>query len=117
MGQYAVALFRYQTHSRKVVTLRTGVVLNAERYTDRGRVTRIGLTQNRSLCIGQRDTHVGQITISDVLSAVRPPVSAGDGGDSPLVKNRTQSDHGVFVVERWKEGMKGIGRLSAVVLI
>jgi len=83
------------THSRKVVARGAGVVLDAERYTDSGRGTRVWLSQNRGLGRGQGDIHVGQVALSDVLVATRPPVPAGDGGDSPSAKNVTQSDHDV----------------------
>jgi hypothetical protein len=39
-------------HSREVVILRTGVVFNTERHPDGG-VTRVWLSQNRDLSVGQ----------------------------------------------------------------
>jgi len=80
-------------------------VLDPERYTDGGWVARIGLSQNGELSVGQRDVRARQIAICD-LSAVRPPVSAGDGGDSPLVKNGSNCDH-VFVRSRARDGRRG----------
>ena len=75
MNQHTIAFHVFVmrivlTDSRKVVATGAGVVLNAERHTDSGRVTRVGLSQNRGLSIGQRDTHVGQVAVSDVLLAI-----------------------------------------------
>ena len=75
-----------EIHSRIVVVLRAGVVLNAKRYAYGGRVTRVWLSQNSELRIGQRDMRVRKIAVADILIVDRAPVSAGDGGDSPLVE-------------------------------
>ena len=45
--------------------------------------------------------------MAEGLPAVRAPVSAGDGGDSPLVKDGIQGDHGVRSSWEIVEGMGG----------
>ena len=78
-------------YSREVVILGTGVVLDTERYSDGGGITRIRLPQNSELSIWQRDLDVRQIAMAEGSSAsvVRAPVSAGGGGDSPLLEDGT----------------------------
>ena len=86
---------RFGERLRIVVTLRTGIILNAERYADGTWETRVRVSQSSELSRGQRNLHVRQIAVADVLIAIRTPVSGGDGGNSPLVEDGTQSDHGV----------------------
>ena len=82
-------------HSREVVILRAGIILNAERYADGTWETRVRLTQNRELSVGQRDMRVRQIAMSDGMAVVRTPGPTGNGRDSQLVEDGAQSDHGV----------------------
>ena len=77
---------------REVVIDRTGIVLNAEGYTDGRWVAGVRLSQDSELSIGQRELVAGQIAVREV---VRSPISVSGCSDSPPAKEISQSDHDV----------------------
>ena len=89
-------------HSREVIILRAGIVLDAKRQADGGWATRVRLSQNRELSARQRDMRVRQITMSDGLFVVRAPVSASGGGDSPLAEDGAQNDNSARFFLSWE---------------